>query len=72
MVQCVKDSVLSLQWPGNFHMLQAWPKKKKMAHLNEAFPVPSKLLDTPSPPIPPTCFISLIICAVLYAAYLSC
>ena len=31
----VKDSVLSLlwlrfdPWPGNFHMLKVWPKKKK-------------------------------------------
>ena len=41
VVQCVKDPALSLlwlrsllwrefdPWPGNFHMLQIWPKKKK-------------------------------------------
>ena len=41
VAQWVKDQALSLQWfglllwgrfdpgPGNFHMLQAWPKKKK-------------------------------------------
>jgi len=34
-MQQVKDQALSLQWiesdrwPGNFHMLQEWPKKKK-------------------------------------------
>ena len=27
MAQQVKDLALSLQWQGNFHMLQVWPKK---------------------------------------------
>lgn len=37
MAQQVKNLALSLQglshWPGNFCMLQAWPKKKKKSPL---------------------------------------
>ena len=49
MVQQVKDPVLSLlwlglllcgfnPWPWNFHMLWAWPKRKKQQFVVEVYP----------------------------------
>ena len=69
----VKDPALSLlwlglnPWPGNFHLLQAWPKKKKVKRVNVMYNLPQKkkslirnhVTPQPNSSLPPQSHLSL-------------